>query len=314
MNITHYNMKKILYILLLTPLYTFGQNTISIDLISGWNIFGYVCQEPEDVIDGLTDYLDFIVLVKNHEGLAYLPEWNYNGIGNLQPGYGYQIKVTESIAAFNLCDVSEENTAALQAEIDSLNSYGCMDPLACNFDINHLYDDHFCSYPQLGYDCEGNISEYVLGMEAEGGIVFYIDESGQHGLVAAIEDIGPFAWGCQEINISNANEQLIGTGLQNSLDILAQCSETPIASSEALDFENQGYTDWFLPSFDETQEMYFAIGQGASNGNKGGFSNNWYWTSSQANEDIAWSFSFSNGTTFNFFKTSTFMIRPIRSF
>ena len=46
-------MKKILYILLLTPLYTFGQNEIS-----GWNIFGYVCQEPEDVIHGLTDYLD----------------------------------------------------------------------------------------------------------------------------------------------------------------------------------------------------------------------------------------------------------------
>ena len=46
-------------------------------------------------------------------------------------------------------------------------------------------------------------------MEAEGGIVFYIDESGQHGLVAATEDIGPFAWGCQETNISN--EQLIGT-------------------------------------------------------------------------------------------------------
>ena len=180
--------------------------------------------------------------------------------------------------------------------------------------INHLYNDHFCSYPQIGYDCEGNISEYVLGMEAEGGIVFYIDESGQHGLVAAREDIGPFAWGCQEINISNTNEQLIGTGLQNSLNISAQCLETPIASSESLDFENEGYTDWFLPSFDETQEMYFAIGQGASNGNKGEFSNSWYWTSSQANEDVAWSFSFSNGTTFNFFKTSAFMIRPIRAF
>lgn len=314
MNFYTFNMKKILYILLLTPLYTLGQNNISIDLISGWNIFGYVCQEPKDVIDGLTDYLDFIVIVKNQEGLAYLPEWNYNGIGNLQPGYGYQIKVTETITTFDLCDESEENTAALQAEIDSLNSYGCMDPLACNFDINHLYDDHFCSYPQLGYDCEGNISEYVLGMEAEGGIVFYIDESGQHGLVAAMEDIGPFAWGCQEINISNSNEQLIGTGLQNSLNILAQCSETLIASSEALGFESEGYTDWFLPSFDEIQEMYFAIGQGASNGNKGGFSNSWYWTSSQANEDIAWSFSFSNGTTFNLFKTSTLMIRPIRSF
>ena len=151
MNFTHYDMKKILFLLIFTPLFALGQNTISIDLESGWNIFGYVCQEPEDVIDGLADYLDFIVIVKNQEGLAYLPEWNYNGIGNLQPRYGYQIKVTETIATFNLCDVSEENTA-LQAEIDSLNSYGCIDPLACNFDINHLFDD-FCSYPQLGYDC-----------------------------------------------------------------------------------------------------------------------------------------------------------------
>ena len=187
-----------------------------------------------------------------------------------------------------------------------------MDPLACNFDINHLYDDHFCSYPQLGYDCEGNISEYVLGMEAEGGIVFYIDETGLHGLVAALEDIGPFAWGCQEINISNANEQLNWTS--KFIGYIGSVFRNTYSMSEALDFENEGYTDWFLPSFDETQEMYFAIGQGASSGNKGGFSNSWYWTSSQANEDIAWSFSFSNGTTFNFFKTSTFMIRPIRSF
>ena len=67
--------------------------------------------------------------------------------------------------------------------------------------------------------------------------------------------------GCQEINLSNANEQVIGSGLQNSLDILAQCSETPTASSEALNFENEGYTDWFLPSFDETQEMYFQLGK-----------------------------------------------------
>ena len=307
-------MKTLLHILLFAPLFTFGQNTISIDLQSGWNLFGYVCQEPEDVIDGLSSYLDFIVIVKDYQGQAYLPDWDYNGIGDLKSGYGYQIKVTENIPDFNLCDWTGGNNADLQAELDSLYAHGCMDPLACNFDINHVYDDFLCSYPKLGYDCEGNISEYVLGMEAEGGIVFYIDETGLHGLVAAMEDIGPFAWGCQEMSISNADEQAIGTGLQNSLDILAQCSETPIASSEALDFENEDYSDWYLPSFDEVQEMYYKIGQGSTNGNKGNFSNSWYWTSSQANEDIAWSFSFSNGTAFNFYKTSIFNIRPIRSF
>ena len=307
-------MKKLLYTLLLVPLVCLGQNIVSIDLQLGWNMFGYICQEPEDVVDGLSDYTDLIVIVKNSVGSAYLPEWDFNGIGDLYPGYGYQIKLTENIPNFNLCEWSEDNIAALQAELDSLYSYGCMDNLACNFDINHIYNDFSCTYTELGYDCEGNISEYVLGMEAEGGIVFHIDETGLHGLVAVMEDLGPFAWGCQEINIPSSEGQAIGTGLQNSLDILVQCSETSIASSEALSFESDGYSDWYLPSFDELQEMYYTIGQGSSNGNKGDFNNDWYWSSSQAEIDIAWSFSFSNGTTFNFYKSTQFNIRPIRTF
>jgi len=307
-------MKKILYILLSIPLLVSGQNAISIDLQSGWNLFGYVCQEPEDVIDGLSSYLDFIVIVKDYEGQAYIPEWEYNGLGDLKPGYGYQIKVTENISDFNLCDWTGGNSADLQGELDSLYAHGCMDPLACNFDINHLYDDFLCSYPELGYDCEGNISEYVLGMEAEGGIVFYIDETSVHGLVAAMEDLGPLEWGCTDLSILGADDQSIGAGLQNSFETGTQCTDTPIASSEALAYESEDYTDWYLPSFDELQEMYYTIGQGSSIGNKGNFSNSWYWTSSQANTEIAWSFSFNNGTTFNFYKSSAFMIRPVRSF
>ena len=33
-----------------------------------------------------------LVLVKDNEGLAYLPDWNFNGIGNLFPGKAYQVK------------------------------------------------------------------------------------------------------------------------------------------------------------------------------------------------------------------------------
>ena len=48
---------------------------------------------------------DHVVIVKDNNGLAYLPEWNYNGIGTLNPGYGYQIKVSESIDDFSLCSL-----------------------------------------------------------------------------------------------------------------------------------------------------------------------------------------------------------------
>ena len=50
-------------------------------------------------------------------------------------------------------------------------------------------EDEECSNPELGYDCDGNFIEYVIGMQAEGGIVFYVDETGQHGLIAAMEDL-----------------------------------------------------------------------------------------------------------------------------
>tara|TARA_B100000795_G_scaffold99131_1_gene72884 strand:- start:499 stop:954 length:456 start_codon:yes stop_codon:yes gene_type:complete len=151
-------------------------------------------------------------------------------------------------------------------------------------------------------------------MLAEGGIVFYIDETGLHGLVAALDDLGEFSWGCSGTSISGAVGQTIGSGLQNTLEIVVECSDTAIAASEASAYESDGYTDWHLPSFDELERMYNTIGQGSSNGNKGGFSNLWYWTSSEADTDIAWSFSFNNGTTFNFYKSSVFNVRAIRSF
>ena len=51
----------------------------------------------------MMDYIEYVVIVKDNNGLAYLPEWNYNGIGELDSGYGYQIKVTESLNNFSLC-------------------------------------------------------------------------------------------------------------------------------------------------------------------------------------------------------------------
>ena len=37
-----------------------------------------------------------LIIAKNYLGAAYLPEWNFNGIGSMVPGQGYQIKVTNA--------------------------------------------------------------------------------------------------------------------------------------------------------------------------------------------------------------------------
>ena len=104
-------MKKLLYIVLFIPLALFGQNTafiekdIPIELSEGWNMFGYICYEPIDVALSFTSIEEKIVIVKDNDGNVYMPEFGFNGIGDLIPGQGYQVKVEEAYEGFYFPDV-----------------------------------------------------------------------------------------------------------------------------------------------------------------------------------------------------------------
>ena len=111
-----------------------------------------------------------------------------------------------------------------------------------------------CTYADLGYDCDGNFVEYVVGMEVEGGIVFYVDSSGQRGLVASFEDLeGTYEWGCFGQNVYERDEQYIGSGYQNTIDIINQgciSQNGGITAAQAtLNYESNGYNDWFSPPY-----------------------------------------------------------------
>ena len=541
-------MNKLLHILLFVPLTFLGQSFLSIEqdspleLYQGWNMFGYSCYEPIDVAIAFTSINDKIVIVKDNSGNVYMPEFTFNGIGDLVYNRGYQIKLSEAITDFQFCpaivplvegcmdatafnynssantddgsciiygctnpysqgglynplanvddgsciligcadsmyveyytqgfipSISEEvyndlfcfqvavfgctdngwlpnalgeindsdsdanpavnynpdaniddgsciteimgctDTSAFNynpsANIDDDScypiSYGCLDPTAFNFndydfdglsnvitgingiDVNTsngscypiiygcLDPDSF-NFNDYDYDFVGNeltvingvdvntnngicipveegctdpnannftqfantddgtciYDTYEVGDLTQGGIVFYVDETGQHGLVAAMEDLTEgttinsegnpgYQWGCFGTGISGANGQAIGTGYQNTLDIASGCSETPIAASEALACESEDYSDWYLPSLDELNEMYNTIGTGGSGGNIGGFSSNWYWSSSESNNYGAYDVNFGDGSTGNFSsKTKIVRVRVIRSF
>ncbi len=94
-----------------------------------------------------------------------------------------------------------------------------------------------------------------IGDYRYGGVVFYIDDTGKHGLVCAIEDLPNATWGCAGTEISGADGRAIGTGYQNTQDILAGCTELSAARRCHLSKLN-GYHDWFLPSIDELHAMY----------------------------------------------------------
>ena len=69
-----------------------------INLDIGWNMIGYLRDNPINLEQALSPIQSQIIIVKNSMGTAYLPEWDYNGIGHLIPGEGYQIKLVSSVS------------------------------------------------------------------------------------------------------------------------------------------------------------------------------------------------------------------------
>jgi len=162
-----------------------------------------------------------------------------------------------------------------------------------------------------------NTCPYSIGDLAEGGVIAYILQSGdpgydvnqQKGLVATLADISTgAAWGCQGTLIAGADGSAIGTGNQNTIDIMAGCATAGIAARLCGDLVQGGYSDWYLPSRDELNKLYInrvAIG---------GFTTNDYWSSTEASSTGAGTQQFSSGTQVNQTKSTTLYVRAVRSF
>ena len=158
---------------------------------------------------------------------------------------------------------------------------------------------------------------YTIGQAALGGIIFYIlqpsdpgyDFYKQHGLIAATSDQSSgIGWGCNGTTISGADGTALGTGAQNTTDILASCAARPIAASVAAAHNGGGYTDWYLPSQNELNILY--INKPAV----GGFSNNSYWSSSERDGSRAYLQTLDSGFQYFTGKINTYLVRAIRSF
>ena len=176
--------------------------------------------------------------------------------------------------------------------------------------------------PAPNNNTNNNNSALAIGDTHQGGIIFYLDANGG-GLIAAPSDQSTGAeWGCYGTNITGADGTAIGTGAQNTIDIVnANCSPytigLQIAANICANLTLGGYSDWFLPSKDELNEMYLNIGQGNALGlgNVGGFANNFYWSATEVDNGDAWGQSFYDGSQYNFNKGSNYGgVRAVRAF
>ena len=114
-----------------------------------------------------------------------------------------------------------------------------------------------------------------IGRTFRGGIIFSIDETGMHGLMAYPKDLDI------KLNWDDANTRCKGLG-----------------------------DGWRLPDLDELILMYRKIGSGA---NAGGFQKMFYW-SSRENGDKAYGVYFNYGGNTDGYKNLPKFVRPVRRF
>jgi hypothetical protein len=127
-----------------------------------------------------------------------------------------------------------------------------------------------------------------------GGHIFYVNPNhatdGWRYLEAAPWDQSMGAqWGCFRKLIPGARGTAIGTGKQNTADMLAACDEPGTAAHLCANLSINGVRGWFLPSRDELVEMYRAL-RATNTGDfrdQGLTDNASYWASSQNTADMA---------------------------
>lgn len=170
------------------------------------------------------------------------------------------------------------------------------------------YETKVTSNPNMALT--GIETNLKIGDRYQGGIIFWLDESGQHGLIAATNDIGN-----NSIRWNNGKDITIGTyanfgsGKRNTELIISKQGEGFYAAKICADYQKDGYDDWFLPSKDELNLLY--------NRKKivGNFAKDHYWSSSEYNDGNAWMQYFGNAHDQSAYsKDEMARVRAIRKF
>jgi uncharacterized repeat protein (TIGR02543 family) len=157
-----------------------------------------------------------------------------------------------------------------------------------------------------------------------GGLIFY-DKGSYSGTPSwryleaapASTEWGSNVWGGYGTSVTGADGTAIGTGNQNTIDIVTQFGDsepyegkTDYAAKLCSDLVYGGYSDWFLPSKNELNLMYTNLKAAGV----GGFADIYYWSSSEDYAYHAWTQYFNYGSQASNYKNIYKRVRAVRAF
>lgn len=162
----------------------------------------------------------------------------------------------------------------------------------------------------FSFSCKKEIDDRLkIGQKYKGGIIFYIDGTGNHGLIAAEHDqTDSIQWYNGSYIEINTTGVPVGDGKSNTTTIIDSQGVGNYAASICDQLILNGYSDWFLPSINELRILY------QKRDLIGGFVNGYYWSSTQYDNTRAWNVYWPYGPQYFFDKSIKSFIRPIRSF
>ena len=159
----------------------------------------------------------------------------------------------------------------------------------------------------------------------QGGVVFHLFVDGEtgyvsgetHGLIAAVEDQSSgIRWYNGSYVTTGAAATVIGTGSANTDAIISVqgTTETSYAAGLARAYTGGEYTDWFLPSKDELNQMDINKSTLEDVSGFNAFINTYYWSSTENDSDDASMQFLFNGHQTNHSKNYPSNVRAVRAF
>jgi hypothetical protein len=158
---------------------------------------------------------------------------------------------------------------------------------------------------------------YKIGDRGPAGGLICYDKGNYSGLwryleAAPSDFTGKAEWGAHGKDVIGTQTS-VGSGKRNTqliVDFLKGIGETGKAAQLCAGLNTGGYQDWFLPSKDELDLMYKNLRAKGSTG----FTNEYYWSSSQYYTIFACGQRFSHGLQYDYTKDNALCVRAVRAF
>ena len=196
---------------------------------------------------------------------------------------------------------------AFSAQTQAQDVFGCTVIYAPNYNPEATVNDGSCTYDVVqllsdGY-CLGELVEAGIywqdfqGVSYEGGVIVNVNVSGGQALICDEQDLsGTYEWGCYASSPATSSCNAY-SGYNNTIAIVTgQCPDFPSAAQAAYTSTKDGYTDWFLPTFEEYRLAEICPNWDESFSTTCS-SDNYYWTSHDVSSTMAYVFAnSSNGS------------------